>query len=436
MIRKISNSEYLKRVGSMTAAERNDLAGRVGEWLTNEGPLLTRRESNPMARLQNVMQLSPEWSEAEQSAWTQGVRLLTAFVGTADTWLPDLLYTKAARRSIRNIIQILSVNVGKLTVKPKSAKLPERKPTPKPTAKATAKTTSAKVSPVPIPKHYTSAINITLPQSDPTPAATAAPATPPKRKRGRPRKNPLPEQTQNANTVAPDAKGVAQGANKQQLQSLSTMDAENVVPRPKHIDQYAYLLPEDTQRRAAQYGPLMRDLGSARENMRLLMNDPKANATERERWAKIAVKIDGQVGAIRRELDSEWQKLVATKRVMVDDLGMAHVIDPATGKVVDPKPKVEIPKDEAKHEKAEPDKPKRSHHKKLPEGEERTKRILYLQKWLRDPRPPKSDEHRKQWEENARELIWLGGNLTDAMRKAAEHYGARIPKVKPKVDNK
>lgn len=430
MIRKISNADYMKRYGSMTAGERRSFAERVGEWLTNEGPLLTRRESNPMARLQNVMQLSPEWSEAEQSAWTEGVRLLTAFVGTADTWLPDLLYTKAARRSIRNIIRILSANVGKLTAKPTSAPLPDRKPTPMPTVKAATKPTiraAAKATPT----------------AAPTPTPADAPATPPKRKRGRPRKNPLPtEQAQNANTVAPDAKGVAQGATakpdadkpqgKQQLQTLSTMDAGNVIPRPRHIDQYAYLLPEKTQQKAAQYGPLMRDLGSARENMRLLMDDPGANATERERWAKIAVKIDGQIADIRRELDSEWRKLTAEKRVVIDDLGMAHVIDPATGKVADPKPKVQIPKDEAKHEKVDDGKPKRSHHKKLPEGEERDKRILYLQKWLRDPRPPKTDEHRKQWEENARELIWLGGNLTDAMRKAAEHYGARIPKVKPK----
>lgn len=418
MIQKIRGNEYIKRVGNMTAQEKRTFAGRVGEWLREKAPLLVRHEDDPLARVQGVMQIGVKWNDAEQQAWTEGVRLLTAFVATADTWLPDMLYTKAVRRSIRNMVEILKANVGKLTVKPVSA--PDPKPKPTPTKKNVL---------LPKPKNYTSTMRIPIP----TPAANEASTTPPKRKRGRPRKNPLPQDTkpvaQNAKAVAPNANSVAQPANNDtaKLATLQTVDPNTIIPRPKHIDQYAYLLPEKTQQRAAQYGPLMRDLGSARQNMQLLMDDPKANATERERWAKVAVKIDNQIKSIRLELDEEWNKVCATGRVTIDDLGMAHIIDPATGKINDPKPKVEIPREE---KPKKPSKPKRQYP--ALDGDEKAKRILYLQKWLRDPRPAATEEHVKQWEENARELVHYGGNITDAIRKTGEHYKARIPKVKQK----
>lgn len=426
MIQKITGNDYLKRVGAMSAAERRSFAERVGEWLREKAPLLTRHEQDPLARMQNVMQLCARWSDAEQQAWTEGARLLTAFTGTADTWLPDMIYTKALRRSIRNMVQILTAHVGSITDKPKSAPDPKPKPTAKPKA-ASASASKAASASLPKPKEYTDTVHI------PTPiTADAVAGRQQKRKRGRPRKNPLP---QDANTIAPNANSVAHDTNKPKPGNLETVDVKTIIPRPKHIDQYAYLLPEATQQRAAQYGALMRDLGSARHNMMLLMDDPQANAAERERWAKVAVKIDNQVSDIRHELDSEWQKVVATGRVTIDVFGMAHIIDPETGKVNDPAPKVDFHKDDDKL-KPEDDKPKRSHKKKLPVGEERDKRVLYLQKWLRDFRPASTDEHRKQWEQNAKELVQLGGNITESIRKAGEHYKVKIPKVKSKAEQK
>ena len=172
----------------------------------------------------------------------------------------------------------------------------------------------------------------------------------------------------------------------------------------------------------------MNDLGTARTNMRLLLDDPQSTATERERWAKAAVKIDNRIAALRKELNDEWGRVVATGHVVLDDLGMAHLVDPETGKVADPKPKVTISTDDKKGAK-----PKRSHHKKAESekamtNEEKKKRISYLQKWLRDPRPEATPERKKQWGLNIKELIALGGRVTKSIVKAGEHYGVKMPK--------
>lgn len=108
MIRRIQNSEYLKRYDNMAAGERSAYEERVGEWNLQKAPLLTVKMDEPMARLQNVESASAAWNDTECQAFEDGVRLLTALVGKDDTWLPDLLYVLAARRVIRKIVTLLS----------------------------------------------------------------------------------------------------------------------------------------------------------------------------------------------------------------------------------------------------------------------------------------------------------------------------------------
>lgn len=432
MIHKITGNEYLKRYDNMTEDEKLKLAERVGGWLDFAPKLLIPKADEPLARMQDVMQVSIGWNDSEQSLFCEGVKLMTAFTGITDTWLPKMIYTKSARRSIRKIIEVLAVCGKKLLAAPVSA--PDRKA-------AAAKPISVVVTGEQIAKAMTGRNNVNSPisalQSDP-PSAPERPMEG-KRKRGRPRKSQLPTTAQQqvqalpkstaAGQQAPNANTISENISRPKLNNnLTTLDAMNVVPRPKHIDQYAYLLPASTQQKAVQYGPLMRDLQSARENMRLLMNDQYSSDADRERWAKLAVKIDNRIGDIRKELDAEWNKVVATGRVFVDSLGMAHILD-SNGNVADPKPIVNLHHDDAKP-KGDP-KPKKKCPKPMTE-EEKAKRITYLQKWLRDARPTASEDHRKQWEQNARELIRLGGNLTDAMCKTGEHYSAKIPKVKAK----
>ena len=120
MIQKISTNEYLKRFDNMTAAEKRLMIDRVGQWLRGNGRLLLVRANDPMARLQNVMQVSVGWNDAECQAWMEGVKLLTAFVVGRDTWLPDMIYSKAAKRTIKKIHDVLAAVIkdGKLTSDP------------------------------------------------------------------------------------------------------------------------------------------------------------------------------------------------------------------------------------------------------------------------------------------------------------------------------
>ena len=400
MIRQIQANEYMKRVASMTEAERLALVKRVGEWLDSSAKLLMPHTNDPLARMQNVMQVSGGWNDAEQDAFNEGVRLLTPFMAIADTWLPTMIYTKAARRCIFNMIEVLRDNVGKLRVVPQS--ISDRVASPKP-EKTQAKDPQTQLS-----------TKQALPIK---PTTSTQPTDKPKNKVGRP-----PKMTKEEEQAALSNNLFAPNANKFANDAISSP----VTPRPKHIDQYVYLLPERTQIRAAQYGTLMRELEQARSNMKLLIDDPHAKPSDRERWAKTAVKVDNQIAALRRELDAGWANLVDTGRVVVDDMGMAHILDPETGKIADPKPVVTAPSDDAQEKPQE--QPKEKPKPLTPE--EKAKRISYLQKWLRDPRATATEERKKQWEENAHELLLLGGTLSDAMVKAGEHYGAKIPRQK------
>lgn len=60
------------------------------------------------------------------------------------------------------------------------------------------------------------------------------------------------------------------------------------------------------------------------------------------------------------------------------------------------------------------------------------KRREYLKKWLRDARTNPSDERRKQWTKNCKELLALGGEITDSIRKAGEYYGVDLTKITTK----
>ena len=108
MLRRIQNGEYLKRYDNMTADERSEYESRVGQWLDENGHMLAEKSEIYMARMQNVLQVSTEWNDGECLAFEDGVRLLSALVPAADTWLPDMLYMKSAKRAIRQMIKNLS----------------------------------------------------------------------------------------------------------------------------------------------------------------------------------------------------------------------------------------------------------------------------------------------------------------------------------------
>lgn len=344
MIRKIQNDEYLKRVGNMTLAEKEAYLMKVREWLTKQARMLLAKAAEPMAAFQNVQQLSMTWNDDVCRAWEDGVRLLTALVGKEDTWLPDMLYTKAGKRAIKRVGECLAKSpacAGPLTVKNEN------------------------------------------------PAGTAADTV----------------------TKEESAEGTAMATQAVAIQPLPSGDKANQVPpRPKHIDQYVHLLPKKTQEHAAMVRGLLRDLDVARENARKLM-DSGEHADKIAQWAKTATKLDEKVNAVYKELDAEWEKLVQEGKVVVDALGNASLA-PDTS----PSSEGSNQASDISHQTSKDDK--------------KAKRLEYLKKWLRDTRTKNTPERQKLWKKNMKELLKLGGDITDSIRKAAEHYGVNIDEIK------
>lgn len=422
MIRKIRREEYLKGYGAMSDGERKDYLKRVGEWLADGGRRLLEATERPMAKAQNIVLLSARWKEQEVTMFAEGVRLLSALMDVADTWLPTQLYAKSAYRATRQIVGVLSEVLGDnpkvfvIEKNPDLLKAPviteeqKQRIVEKYTKKAMAKM-EAKEATADGTSKATQAV-----------AAASIPAT-------------KPDYGCKAVKLVPEEEC-------QSMPGLNNHVYSAIPPRPKHIDQYVHLLPEKTQERAKQYGPLKREIEAARENMRLLMNDAHSSAADREKWAKLAARNDEKIAKINAELDREWEKVAATGRVVVDDLGMAHLLpdgEPSEGsrfKVqgssdnTDPVP---CPAPTMGGEPSAEQEPKRKpgRPKKQPEmsDEEKAKRREYLKKWLRDTRTQPSDERRKQWTKNCKELLALGGEITDSIRKAGEYYGVDLTKM-------
>lgn len=355
MIQKISSNEYLKRFDNMTAAEKRLMIDRVGQWLRGDGRLLLVRANDPMARLQNVMQVSVGWNDAECQAWMEGVKLLTAFVVGRDTWLPDMIYNKATKRTIKKIHDVLAAVVkdGKLTSDP-------------------------------------------LPKDD----VHVVPAVTKKEDSG-------------YVTHAPFVDSIEQVAPKTEPKIEAMEDSKPAVVRPKHIDQYVHLLPKKTQEKAATVRGLLRDLDTARENMRKLMQAGE-HSDKMAQWARTATNLDEKVKKIYLELDAEWEKLVNTGKVTMDAFGNVSVTDSAA----------------TQSQHTEPEKPELTSEQK--------RRRRELRKWLIDTRrgaEGKAREKRiEQWKVNISEYLTLEPAEAALKDKkivaAAKHYGVKIEELK------
>jgi hypothetical protein len=195
--------------------------------------------------------------------------------------------------------------------------------------------------------------------------------------------------------------------------------SSGMVPaRPKHIDQYVHLLPKATQERAAGYGELMRQLGEARDNMQLLMDADHASAKSREQWAKQATRIDQKIRALREELDREWEKVAESGRVVIDDLGMAHLVPTSQYDAAQNGDGTAADGEGGEQEPAEL-------------TSEQRKRRRELRKWLIDLRRGKEGKDRErrieQWRVNWQDYLTLEPKekaLEDEkILEAARHFG-------------
>jgi len=422
MIKKILARDYLKGYGDMTAEERKAFVGRVGEWLVRDGMRLLTLTDRPMARSQSLMTITTRWTTEDTKAVTDGIMLMSALVGVADTWLPTQIYMRSAYRAVRQVVAILA-EIPQGTEQGEGG-----------TAIATQKTKTTGQRGA--AAHY---------NHEPKRAAGAG--------AGKPQALPAADvarNTKNTETTEKVGSGVA-GVNGTertvadgqpqnpdpsrnvasvnintagviQPSAISHQPSSGMVPaRPKHIDQYVHLLPKATQERAAEYGDLMRQLGEARDNMQLLMDDDHASAKSREQWAKQATRIDKKIRALREELDREWEKVVTDNRIALDAFGNAYVVE------------MRNEKGEMRNGDAAADTSLTSDLSPLTSelSSEQKKRRRDLRKWLIDLRRGKEGKDREkrieQWRVNWKEYLTLEPRekaLEDEkILEAAKHFG-------------
>lgn len=241
------------------------------------------------------------------------------------------------------------------------------------------------------------------------------------------------QQTKKALRETPAAKahgtvaaGKAHGTGAQQnlkTESLKPESSRVVPPRPRHIDQYVHLLPEATQKRAAGYGELVREFDISREKLRIVMDDVHASDRDREQWAKKVSRLDEKIGDIRRELDREWEKVEASGCVVMDDLGMAHLVD-----ATDPAHPLDG-REVAITQTGGGEKGAEKTALKTDEKANDLRRAALLRKWLIDTRYGNKDaekraKYQEKWREKYHEMVRLGGmeSVTEKVREAAKHY--------------
>ena len=363
---------------------------------------------------------------------TEGISLMSAMVAVADTWLPTQIYMKSAYRAVRQVVAILSEipqgtergGVGAAPELPAmGAKAVTRGngKTSETAARLQGKGWQGHLQPVPAMKKLPKAEQMTKHPGIEKGSGVAL--------------QPLAKSAAGAGAGKPQAlpSSVAgTGQTEKPLPMIKTVGKEYdaatdtvrvqcaVVPaRPKHIDQYVHLLPKATQERASQYGDLMRQLGEARDNMQLLMDDDHASAKSREQWAKQATKIDKKIRAIRDELDREWEKVAESGRVRVDALGNAFLSEELRVK---------------SEELATAEENSAISHQPPDLSSEQKKRRRELRKWLIDLRRGKEGKDREkrieQWRVNWQEYLTLEPKekaLEDEkILEAAKHFGISL----------
>ena len=397
MIRKIKVTEYLKPYKAMADGEQREYKSRVGEWLSDGGRLLIELTERPMAKSQNIM-LSARWKKQEVRAFLEGARLLTALIGVADTWLPTQLYAKSAYRAVRQMVEVMvQVSGGGNSIAMQQTK------------KEVGSFVITEEQKRRIVEKYTKKAMRRL-KGDPSAEK--------------------PESTVQS--------GKATGTGAQQTfnnEPLSMNQSGGVPPRPRHIDQYVHLLPETTQKKAAGYGELMRKFDVAREKLRIVMDDVHASDKEREGWAKEVSRLDIQIGNIRKELDREWEKVAASGRVVMDDLGMTHLVEPDGESSGSVSSTVAVGVQEGGGEVGTA--------QTAPATEEKAdnqRRAALLRKWLIDTRYGNKDaekrtKYQEKWREKYREMVRFGGmeTVTEKVREAAKHYEIDIDALDKEV---
>ena len=324
MIKKLTTGEYLKDYRTMTAQECEAYRKRVGEWLRSSGERLLALTDRPMARAQNLMMMSGRWEKDDCEAAHEGAVLLTALMAVAETWLPSQLWVKSAWRAVRKLTEELSaIHNAQFIMHNGAGAQGEVGPNTRNTRNTRSNQSNQKTERAVAALAPKGRLPKQEPSGKPTGALQAKANTP--LPTGKPT-GALQAQGETQGNPATESQGTLPAAVSAPLPTRKPQGT--LIPaRPKHIDQYAYLLPKGTQERAGAVRGLLRELDEAREKMRLLMEDAQAKPDARAAWARKATRIDSTLKGIYRELDAEWEKLVKSGRVAVDALGNAYVVE-------------------------------------------------------------------------------------------------------------
>ncbi len=138
MITKLNPANYLKRRNNMDLQERMAYDQLLTVWLQESKPMLLEKTNTSDAGIYSATVLSGAWNERECHAFEQGALLMSALIAEADTWLPDMLYTKTARRVVNRMIGVLEAAAQSGSIKDPQTAAPAPAAAPAPTAASAA----------------------------------------------------------------------------------------------------------------------------------------------------------------------------------------------------------------------------------------------------------------------------------------------------------
>ena len=413
MIVKIDSNSYLKRVDNMSFQEKVEYHERVGEWLDKHAPLLAARMQDDMARFQSVTQLSAYWNDAECNAWTIGAELLTALTAKGETWLPDMLYEKAAKRTIRRMKDMLKEAYNSYGEKPdmeqethneaKPEQAPQQQQEPAPAKEAATKPLQqSTVKPTPVrPKHIDQYIHL------------------------------LPKKTQEKASMV---RGLLRDLDVARENARKMMDAGSSADKTAQWAKTATKLDDKIH---AIYSELDMEWDKLVEKG-IVSIDAFGNAVIMAPAAEEAPieNTPEQQATEEAPVDEQpKEEAPATEEAPTEE-------QPSEEQTAEEAPAEEAPAEETPAEEqtkkggrpalTEEQKAKKKADREAVKAKENLRKATLIRKWLIDMRNAKSDEQQKKWIAKYKEMVKLGGEgtVTEKVLEAAQYYEIDLKKVK------
>lgn len=196
--------------------------------------------------------------------------------------------------------------------------------------------------------------------------------------------------------------------------------------RPKHLDQYIHLLPEDLQAEAMGIRDMYIQLADLSNTLQHLCDDPKSTQKDRAYYAVSLCQMEDKISNLWARIDVAYAE--ATGKSVSD--GYKQFLNEETVRingVLKEKTFAEMTKFEIDSMDDGPTKDKA-----------REARISRDKKFLRKDDRKGDEQHRQNLQDAAQELHDWGVLLTDTQAKVCKQYGCDIPAdwVEPSVEER